>query len=66
MARRPTKVGAERFPGSWDQLRIVSGREIANIHRDVGLNDYHFDAFLADLQKALMGAGADEQLIDEV
>ncbi|KAF4741804.1 hypothetical protein FOZ62_005124, partial [Perkinsus olseni] len=44
----------------------LAGREIANIHREVGLNDYHFDAFLADLQKALMGGGADEQLIDEV
>ncbi|KAF4705502.1 hypothetical protein FOZ63_013315, partial [Perkinsus olseni] len=51
---------------TWGGPKTYQGREIANIHREVGLNDYHFDAFLADLQKALMGGGADEQLIDEV
>ncbi|KAF4653512.1 hypothetical protein FOL47_010479 [Perkinsus chesapeaki] len=51
---------------TWGGPKAYQGREIANIHREVGLNDYHFDAFLADLQKALMGGGADEQLIDEV
>jgi len=42
------------------------GQEIATIHKSLGINDYHFDCFMGDLNRAMMGAGHPESLIDEV
>lgn len=44
----------------------VVGRDLKEIHKDLNVTDYHFDCFCSDFQKAMMGLGMDENLIDEV
>jgi len=46
--------------------KSYKGKELPDIHKNLGINDYHFDAFMADFARALMGGGHPEALIDEV
>ncbi|KAF4669067.1 hypothetical protein FOL47_002717, partial [Perkinsus chesapeaki] len=57
-----TIVLVELFGGP----KVYNGRDLAEIHKNLNVTDYHFDCFCADFQKAMMGLGMDENLIDEV
>jgi truncated hemoglobin YjbI len=46
--------------------KVYKGQDIGQIHKALGVTDYHFDAFLNDVSRALLGAGKPEALIDEV
>ncbi|KAF4664269.1 hypothetical protein FOZ61_000997 [Perkinsus olseni] len=46
--------------------QTYEGRELYQIHEHLGINDYHFDAFISNFQKALVDAGISSELIDEV
>lgn len=46
--------------------KVYKGQDISLIHKSLGVTDYHFDAFLNDVSRALMGSGKSEALIDEV
>ena len=46
--------------------KVYKGQDIGLIHKSLGVTDYHFDAFLNDVSRALLGAGKPEALIDEV
>jgi truncated hemoglobin YjbI len=46
--------------------KVYKGQDIGGIHKALQVTDYHFDAFLNDATRALMGAGKSEALIDEV
>ncbi|KAF4673878.1 hypothetical protein FOL46_006286 [Perkinsus olseni] len=57
-----TKYFIEMFGGP----KTSTGRELYAIHENLGVNDFHFDAFMADLQRAMLGTGVDEVIMDEV
>ncbi|KAF4660683.1 hypothetical protein FOL47_007051, partial [Perkinsus chesapeaki] len=57
-----TKYFIEMFGGP----KKFSGRELYAIHENLRVNDFHFDAFLADFQRAMLGTGVDEAVMDEV
>ena len=46
--------------------KVYKGQDIGGMHKSLGVTDYHFDAFLNDVSRALLGAGKPESLIDEV
>jgi len=46
--------------------KAYKGKSLGEIHRNLDINDYHFDALIADLSRALLGAGHPDNLIDEV
>jgi len=46
--------------------KVYKGADLGPIHKAINITDYHFDAVLNDAQRALMGSGAPEALIDEV
>jgi len=46
--------------------KAYKGRSLGEIHRSIDINDYHFDALIGDLSRALLGAGHPDNLIDEV
>ncbi|KAF4691243.1 hypothetical protein FOZ60_015921 [Perkinsus olseni] len=52
----------ERFGGP----KEYKGRELEEIHRGLGLDDFYFDCFLMNAEKALHGLGVDEDIIAEV
>lgn len=46
--------------------KVYKGQDIGGIHKALGVTDYHFDSFLNDVSRALLGSGKAEALIDEV
>ena len=46
--------------------KVYKGRDLSVVHQTLSVSDYHFDAFLNDLQKAMLGSGYNEIVIDEV
>mmetsp|Transcript_51405 Transcript_51405/g.135605 ORF Transcript_51405/g.135605 Transcript_51405/m.135605 type:complete len:1160 (+) Transcript_51405:44-3523(+) len=46
--------------------KSYKGRELVDVHKSLGINDYHFDCFLADLARAMMGLGHPEAMINEI
>eukprot|EP00451_Oxyrrhis_marina_P012213 CAMPEP_0204315914 /NCGR_PEP_ID=MMETSP0469-20131031/5104_1 /ASSEMBLY_ACC=CAM_ASM_000384 /TAXON_ID=2969 /ORGANISM="Oxyrrhis marina" /LENGTH=1158 /DNA_ID=CAMNT_0051296633 /DNA_START=50 /DNA_END=3526 /DNA_ORIENTATION=+ len=46
--------------------KAYKGKELGEIHKTLGVNDYHFDAFMGDFGRALLGTGHQDALIDEV
>ncbi|KAF4651101.1 hypothetical protein FOL47_000669, partial [Perkinsus chesapeaki] len=52
----------ERFGGP----KQYKGRDLEEIHRGLGLDDFYFDCFLMNAEKALHGLGVDEEIIAEV
>ncbi|KAF4729376.1 hypothetical protein FOZ63_006307, partial [Perkinsus olseni] len=42
------------------------GKDLKEVHRDLGVNDYLFDCFIMNCQKALNGLGVEEDVMDEV
>ncbi|EEQ97315.1 hypothetical protein Pmar_PMAR024802 [Perkinsus marinus ATCC 50983] len=42
------------------------GRDLTDIHEPLGITDYHFDAFLSDMSRALLSQGHEDSLVDEV
>ncbi|EEQ97316.1 hypothetical protein Pmar_PMAR024809 [Perkinsus marinus ATCC 50983] len=52
----------ERFGGPTQ----YKGREMEDIHRGLGLDDFYFDCFLINAEKALHGLGVEEDIIADV
>jgi len=46
--------------------KSYKGRELIETHQSLGINDYHFDCFMSNIARAMMGAGHPESLINEV
>ncbi|KAF4743795.1 hypothetical protein FOZ63_011121, partial [Perkinsus olseni] len=42
------------------------GKDLQEVHKDLGVNDYLFDCFIMNCQKALNGLGVEEDVMDEV
>ncbi|KAF4651942.1 hypothetical protein FOL47_011343 [Perkinsus chesapeaki] len=42
------------------------GRSMPDIHKGMNIDDYYFDCFLMNAEKALSGLGVDDETIDEV
>ncbi|KAF4759440.1 hypothetical protein FOZ63_028402, partial [Perkinsus olseni] len=42
------------------------GRDLTDIHEPLGITDYHFDAFLSNMSRALLSQGHEDSLVDEV
>lgn len=42
------------------------GKNLSAIHRPLELNDFHFDAFLMDIERTLSSVGVDDDTVDEV
>lgn len=57
-----TKYFIEMFGGP----KKSTTRELYAIHETLGINDFHFDAFIGDFQRAMLGTGIDEVVMDEV
>lgn len=45
---------------------LWSGRELSEIHKGLGIDDYGFDCFTMNCEKALNAMGIEENMIDEV
>ncbi|KAF4650832.1 hypothetical protein FOL47_000835 [Perkinsus chesapeaki] len=46
--------------------KTYSGRDLPEVHRDLGVDDYLFDSFIMNCEKALNGLGIEEDVMDEV
>jgi len=46
--------------------RVYKGRRLPVVHADLGINDYHFDAYMVDLADAMVAQGFNDALVDEV
>ncbi|KAF4656433.1 hypothetical protein FOL47_008915 [Perkinsus chesapeaki] len=46
--------------------QTYEGKGLFQIHEHLGVNDYHFDAFLTNFHKALIDTGVSPELVDEV
>ena len=45
---------------------LYQGRSLEDIHRSLGIDDYYFDCYLQDAEKALSWLGTEESVIDQV
>ncbi|KAF4741455.1 hypothetical protein FOZ63_007419, partial [Perkinsus olseni] len=45
--------------------KTYEGRDLLDIHRGLGVTDYHFDCFIGIFGRALQGAGIEDGTIDE-
>ena len=46
--------------------KVYKGRDLVEVHKTLGVDDYLFDCFLMNCEKALAGLGIEDQTIDEV
>mmetsp|Transcript_10881 Transcript_10881/g.23218 ORF Transcript_10881/g.23218 Transcript_10881/m.23218 type:complete len:1155 (+) Transcript_10881:86-3550(+) len=46
--------------------KAYKGRDLGSVHKSLNINDYHYDSYIGNLTRAMMGAGHPESLIDEV
>jgi len=46
--------------------KTYKGRSLEEVHKNMGVDDYFFDCFLMDVEKALSGLGLEDDSIDEV
>jgi truncated hemoglobin YjbI len=46
--------------------RLYQDRTLEDIHKNLGIDDYYFDCFLQDAEKALTWLGTEESVIDQV
>jgi truncated hemoglobin YjbI len=46
--------------------KLFTGRSMEEIHRNLGIDDYYFDCFLQDAEKALSWMGFEDSIADQV